>query len=52
MGSNVAIVAYRHGCPICSGYITSDELSIGKCGSCSHSLEVESMGEQSFKNFN
>jgi len=46
MGSNVTIVAYRHGCPICSGYITSDELTIGKCGSCSNSLEVESMGEQ------
>ncbi len=46
MGNSIMIVAYRHGCPVCGGYITNDELVIGRCGRCSYSLGSGDVGEQ------
>lgn len=41
------IVLYRHGCPVCGGRISSDELAnTGRCSKCSNSLETGDGGKQ------
>lgn len=46
MGNSVMIVAYRHGCPVCGGYITNEELAIGRCSRCNSDLGTSNIGER------